>query len=142
MEDGVVLLVGQEDVVLLPDVLAKLGFTFGDRLFGWGTGGAPNMQTISSLLHDLGFQKVCGILDGDKRDEIPTLEANFGDYKYVAIPANDLRGRKEQSAKPALPGLLDENRQLRSEHEVETRRTMQIVQDYISDRALLPANAS
>ena len=73
-EDGVVLVEGQDDVIYYTQLAKDFALTLEEtRFFGWGAGGAGNIKTISSLLYDLGFSKVAGILDADKKNLLPKL---------------------------------------------------------------------
>lgn len=115
-EDGVILTEGQEDVVLYPEVFSQLGIELPGSFFGWGVGGADKMEKIAAILKDLGFQKVAGILDGDKEALLPSLQERFPDYHFVTIPAKDVRTKTARKATEAVDGLLDDKRVLRPEY--------------------------
>ncbi|HEU4849573.1 MAG TPA: AAA family ATPase [Terrimesophilobacter sp.] len=114
LEDGVILLEGQDDVVHLPRVLADLGLRSEDNLFGWGSGGASNTPGIAQLLRDLGFSRIAVILDDDGREEsekaFTRLEAMGPEVLVRRIPAPDIRFKKAREAMPEVSGLLDRDR--------------------------------
>jgi len=112
----VVLVEGQEDVVYYNKILAHLGLDITGDFFGWGVGGADNMKPIATMLRDLGFKKVVGILDHNKAALQPRLQAAFADYKFVIIPADDVRTKARVPEKAAITGLLDEAGRVRDEH--------------------------
>ena len=124
--DGVILLEGQEDVVHYPRILAHFEETgqltseqaafFEERLFGWGAGGASNIEKIVPVLSDLGFSRVIAIFDKDQKERIKDLETNYPDYRFGYIPADDVR-TKEKRKQKAVKGLLDKNYQVRKKHE-------------------------
>lgn len=116
LEDGVVLVEGQEDVVQYRRIAGQLGVDIEGDFFGWGVGGADNMPTIARMLSELGFKKVVGVLDKNKEDLIPVLETEFPDYKFFAIPADDVRTKPAVPAKDAVKGLLDEHGAIRTEY--------------------------
>jgi hypothetical protein len=78
------------------------------NFFGWGVGGAENMTRIATLLHDLGFKKVVGILDANRAELANRLSETFPNYHFFAIPANDVRTKGATQAKAAVMGLLNE----------------------------------
>lgn len=135
MEDGLVLVEGQEDVVFYSRLLRDIKRDLAERFFGWGVGGAENIPMIAGLLSDLGFQKVAAILDANKKDRIPELERLFPRYRFQAIPADDVRTKPERPLQRAVRGLLDESGQLRPEFEEDTRAVFEAVQRYFADDA-------
>lgn len=113
LKDKVILLEGQEDVMFLPRALNDLGKTLNATLYGWGVGGAQKMSTISAILKDLGFKKVGGILDANVANEIPSLQRDFPDFKYVTQPADDIRYKADKAPQTSL--LDHENKTVRPE---------------------------
>lgn len=109
LHENIVLVEGQEDVVVYKRILQQLGITLEGDFYGWGVGGADNMKNVASILKDLGFKKVCGILDANKAANIPSLEADFPGYKFVSIDANDVRDKPASGAKEEVEGLSDIN---------------------------------
>lgn len=121
VEDKVILVEGQEDVVFFKRVEAVLEPLAG-TFFGWGVGGADNMANISSVLFDLGFKRVVGILDANRSALVPQLRQKFPEYHYATIPADDVRTKPAVAARPPVSGLLnDMNDAIRPEHVVATR---------------------
>ena len=102
LDDHVVLVEGQEDVVFFPKVLSDLDLDMTGELFGWGVGGADNMSIVSSILSDLGFTKVAGIVDCDRADVLPQLVAAFPTFHFVAQPADDIRFKPHTPEKSSL----------------------------------------
>lgn len=123
LEDQVVLVEGQEDVVLYQRVAEQVGVEIQGDFFGWGVGGAEKMSAIAALLHELGFEKVVGLLDGDKEERREELEKAFPLYRFHAIPAKDIRTKQER-VQPAVEGLLDESGEVRSEYEAPVRELL------------------
>jgi energy-coupling factor transporter ATP-binding protein EcfA2 len=108
LEDGVILVEGQDDISGYREVQRQVGMDFAGAFFGWGVGGADNMPTIAGMLSDLGFTRVVAILDANKRDVAETLAKEFPHYGCFVIPANDVRTKPTQPAKESVHGLLDE----------------------------------
>ena len=141
-EDGVVIVEGQEDVVYYPKVLEDLerngrlstdGASFlEERFFGWGSGGAGNIERIAGLLYDLGFERVAGILDGNKCDVIPSLQAQFPTYIFLSIPADDIRTKPALDSREPIFGLLDEDYALRPELAERTGDVFKEIMDRLS----------
>ena len=128
--DGVVVVEGQEDVVHYPRVLDYLvnfdklsnerATRLRERFFGWGAGGAEKIERVLALLHDLGFERVAGILDKNKCHLIPDLQQKFSSYTFRSIPADDVRTKPGVEGRDPTHGLLDENGSLRPEYAQET----------------------
>ena len=124
-EDGVIIVEGQEDVVYYPFILDQLvegdalssaaAAYLKERFFGWGAGGATKVETISMILHDLGFERVVGILDNDHVELVQSLNSAFPDYRFFSIPADDVRTKEPRHNQTGTFGLLTDQRQLRPE---------------------------
>ena len=132
-EDGIVLVEGQDDVVYYTRLAKDFALPLEPRFFGWGTGGADNIKTISSLLYDLGFNKVAGILDADKKNLLPELQGQFENYRFYSIPANDVRTKKARTSKDTC-GLFKEDDTLRPKFKEETEELFKRVENYISSQ--------
>ncbi len=124
LEDGIVLVEGQEDVIFYQKIAKELGIEIEGDFFGWGVGGAGNMARICALLKDLGFENVVGILDGDKEKDIPELETKFSSYKFYSIPADDVRTKPARGATSEKLGILDENWKVRGEYRDEVEQLL------------------
>lgn len=116
LEDHVLLVEGQEDVVVLPRVLDQLGASLPGTFFGWGVGGASKMDAFAGLLQEMGYASVVGILDGDMRAEAERLRAAYPAYRFLCIPAGDVRTKPAVAAREQVEGLVDERGVLRPEH--------------------------
>ena len=118
LSDGVLLTEGQEDVMYLPKVLDNLGLSLSAEFYGWGVGGAHKMGTIASILLDLGFKRVGGILDGNLSQFVPELKRDFPGYRFVSHPADDVRYKKDRPNNTSL--LDDKNASVRGEYKDAT----------------------
>jgi hypothetical protein len=107
LEDRVILVEGQEDVVLYQRFADQLGVDIQGTFFGRGVGGADKMRAIATLLSELGFNSVVGLLDGDKDSLCNELGSDFPHYSFHTIPADDIRTKPEVPHRPAVEGLLD-----------------------------------
>ncbi|MFI9414931.1 ATP-dependent nuclease [Nocardia gamkensis] len=130
LSDQVVVPEGQEDVVYFKLLSQKLGYTHDWSFFGWGAGGADNVEKIVKLLQELGYRRVVGILDNDKKEISERLQAIFPDYLFVAIPADDIRTKEERTI-PFKKGLFDEKTNIRSEYIDDTKILLERVDDYL-----------
>ena len=138
-EDGVVVVEGQEDVVYYPKVLCELvgknhvshecASYLRERFFGWGAGGAHKIESIVTLLYDLGFERVAGIFDQNKLHLIPDLESKFSTYTFLSIPVDDVRTKPAMDGRGPTVGLLDEHYSLRPECVEETRKVFNIIEE-------------
>lgn len=116
LEDGVILVEGQEDVVFYQKIAERLDQNIEGNFFGWGVGGADNMQIIASMLNELGFKRVVGILDKNKEGLVQDLQKRFPDYRFESIPANDVRTKPKTKARECVQGILDGNGEVRAEY--------------------------
>lgn len=130
-EDGIIVVEGQEDVLLFPDIAEQLGLNISASFFGWGAGGASNIGFICFLLQDLGFKKVAAILDGDKAEEVPILKSEFPNFHFVHICADDIRTKKERKATEAVDGLLDSKRVIKDEYKDHTAQLINELNGYM-----------
>lgn len=136
MEDGVILLEGQEDVVFISTVESSIGVNLEGNVYGWGVGGAGNMETIAMLLRELGFTKVVGLLDADKTTDCADLARKFPDYKFDTQPARDIRTKAAVVARAEVVGLLNnDNNAVRPEYVEQTRALFNRINSYLSAAA-------
>lgn len=129
--EGIVLVEGQEDVVFYPEVTSQIGVDAEWNYFGWGVGGAGNMEVIAGVLQDLGFLKVAGLLDADKAADREQLQNRFPNYYFACIPAGDVRTKGARREKPATAGLLDEHGKIRPEYSHATGSVLQKVREFL-----------
>lgn len=99
LNDSIILVEGQEDVVILKKVAVELGLSIKGDFFGWGVGGAEKMRAFLLLFRDLGFKRVVAILDGDKKEEAQKLADEFKNQGYIIITLveDDIRDKKERT---------------------------------------------
>lgn len=116
LDDQVVLLEGQEDVIFLKQALTQINTEIKGNFFGWGVGGASNMPTIASMLQDLGFKRVVGILDNNVGNVLNDLVTSFPDYRFLQISAQDIRTKPARPQTEATEGLLNSAGEVRDEH--------------------------
>lgn len=99
LEDKIILVEGQEDVVIYNRIAKQLGKTFEGNFFGWGVGGASKMEMFLDLFKELGYKKVVAILDGDKKEDAEKLQEAFPEYKIETIWADDVRDKPQREIK-------------------------------------------
>ena len=134
LEDNIVVVEGQEDVLLLPHVAEQLDLDINASFFGWGAGGASNIEHICELLTELGFEKVSGILDGDKSELVDPLKDKFPKYHFVHIAADDIRTKPARKAFEGVDGLLDKKRVLKLEYHEQTSQLFKELNAYMGER--------
>ncbi len=96
-EDHILFLEGQEDVGLLREE-SRLN---GVNVFGYGVRGKDNFKIAFKLAQDLGYKKVCCIIDGgtDENAVKADLESSFSEtgYKVVQWEKADIRDKSVYS---------------------------------------------
>lgn len=133
-EEGIILIEGQEDVLLLPKVAEQLGHVVKGNFFGWGAGGAGNIQHLCQILQTLGFNKVIAIVDGDQDDKAKELKKLFPMYLILSIPAEDIRTKPARKATSQVIGLLDEDKIIRKELKEETKEIFNEIEEYLASQ--------
>ena len=91
LEDGLILVEGQEDVIFYRLLETKIEKRFEGEFYGWGVGGAEKMEIVAQMLKDLGFQRVAGILDNGKCELMFELKKRFPEFHFFTIPAPDVK---------------------------------------------------
>jgi len=133
LDDGIVVVEGQEDAGLLPVVFEQAGVPQRGTVFGWGAGGGDgNPRRIAALLAGLGFSRVVVLLDADKPDEAKAIQEEFPTYLARMIPADDIRDKPANNF-VGKAGLLDHRgRKLKDDFQEETRTLLEEVTAYLS----------
>jgi len=132
LDDGVIVVEGQEDAALLPRAFEELGIELNGSIWGWGSGGKDNVPRIVRLLRGLGFSRVAAVLDNNVPETLEELRSNYPDYLAVAIPASDIRD-KPASTFAGVAGLLDQHgREVQSDLIGPAREVLTEVHEYFS----------
>ncbi len=127
LEDGLVLVEGQDDVLAYRALARQLGVAVAGSFFGWGVGGAGNMGTVAQIFSDLGFERVVGILDANKSVLADSLSARFPTYRFLVAPTDDVRSKAATEAREAREGMMDSALNIRPEHGDEARQLLELV---------------
>lgn len=97
MDDNILFLEGQEDVGLL----RKESLNEDINIFGYGVRGKDNFRFALELVKDLGYKKVCCILDNGASENLikSLLESQYKDIGYEIIQwnKNDIRDKASYS---------------------------------------------
>lgn len=134
LDDGVIVVEGQEDAALLPKVFEQLEIPFNGSIFGWGSGGESNVERILTLLFELGFKRVAAVLDNDVPETVAKLRHRFPGYLVVEIPAADIRDKPANSFR-GKAGLMDsKGKRVKPELEGSAREVLQQVSDGLAPR--------
>tara|TARA_R110002124_G_scaffold283813_1_gene460271 strand:- start:4288 stop:6249 length:1962 start_codon:yes stop_codon:yes gene_type:complete len=137
LEDGVILMEGQDDVAYLPRILDDLGLQRRDNLFGWGSGGAGNTPLLAQLFVELGFSRIGVILDDDSQPgTVSAMEKlrDMGSEVLVRqVPAPDIRYKAAVSERAEVLGVLDnENKHVREELRETTAERLAEILNHVS----------
>ena len=89
------------------------------------------MELIAQTLSELGFDKVAGILDGDMAKTAIDLQKSFPNYKFVALPAKDIRKKPARDAVEATDGILDEKNKVQPCFAAKTKALIREVNRYL-----------
>jgi ABC-type lipoprotein export system ATPase subunit len=139
LEDNVVLVEGQEDVVVYSAIASQLDLGIKGTFFGWGVGGAEKMPLIVDLLSELGYQRVAGILDGNRSTVAHALSSSHPEYRFLVIPTDDVRSKPARPRTNEVLGLADTRGRLRAEYQREALELLSAVNSYFDDSPVAPA---
>lgn len=130
LEDRIILVEGQEDVVIFKKIEKELDLSINGDFFGWGVGGAPKMRAFLALFRDMGYRHVVSILDGDKVDVFEELKREYSetDYKFFVLPTDDIRDKKERTIQ-SKSGITSEKGNLKSEYKEPIRALFNDIND-------------
>lgn len=129
-EDGIILVEGQEDVILYPKIAEQLNKKLQGSFFGWGAGGAGNIQYLCKIAKDLGFKKVAAILDGDKIENFESLKEQFPEYCFEIIPADDIRTKPARDGVAEKQGLLNKDKILQEHYRDDMSNIFDSLNEY------------
>ena len=117
LEDKIILVEGQEDVVIIRKIAKKLNIELLGDFFGWGVGGAPKMKAFLILFKDLGYKHIVAILDGDKAKDAEKLRNEFSTsgYKIITLAEDDIRDKPSKIFNEKI-GVSYENGTLKETH--------------------------
>jgi len=132
LEDNIILTEGQDDVYYYQKYFETNHPDIKGTFFGWGVGGASNMRLLTKILRDLGFKKVVGILDSNSTAALEELTTEYRQYRFIAIPTNDVRDKEAQAAKGAVAGLFTAPNNLKAEYQEEVLRIIETIRQYLN----------
>lgn len=114
LEDNIILVEGQEDVVILNKICRELKLELNGSFYGWGVGGATKMEAFLMLFQELGYKHVVAILDGDKKDDAERLKDRFTQFTIITLVADDIRDKRCREIKEKN-GITTEKGQIKPE---------------------------
>ena len=132
LEDKIILVEGQEDVIMYQLAAHSVGINLSGSFFGWGAGGAPKIPFVLQLLKDLGYKKVAVVFDGDKLTDKGTMEVLYPDYQFFAISTADIRDKKEIKNKPGKCGMMTIGGKLKDEFVEEMTKLLTNINECLS----------
>lgn len=117
LEDRIILVEGQEDVVIYQKIAQELDASINGSFFGWGAGGAEKMKIFLMLFRDLGYRHVVALLDGDKQDLAAELRREFADtgYAIMTLETDDIRDKSERHI-PRKTGIANQRGHIKDEY--------------------------
>lgn len=130
-DDPIMVFEGQEDVVLWPKIVGTSPQLADVMSYGWGAGGASNMSNVVSVLRALGFQKVAGVLDNNRPQDLANLRAAFPEFRFVELPAADIRSKPAVKERAAVEGILDHSGKVRPEIAAQLDETLAELVDFL-----------
>ena len=134
LDDGIIVVEGQEDAALLPSVFDQVGVPFNGSIFGWGSGGEGNIERILRLLSELGFVRVAAVLDNDVPHTAERLRKMFPNVLVAEIPAVDIRDKPARNFS-GKTGLMDaRGKQVKADLVDPAREVLQLVSSHLAPK--------
>ena len=135
LEDNIILVEGQEDIIILKKIAKKLGKNLEENFFGWGVGGAPKMKIFLNLFKNLGYHNIAAILDGDQKSLVDELKTEFEacGYKFYILSTDDIRDKQPRTL-PKKDGITDEKGNLKNMYKEQINKILDEVQTQISNK--------
>ena len=127
--DQIILVEGQDDVVMYSKAAEQVGKSFAGTFFGWGAGGAGNIELLITILNDLGYKKIFSIFDGNKKEDKEKLEEFYTEYEFCVISKADVRDKKENK-RVVVEGLLTEGGELKEDCKEEIIKLIDMANRY------------
>ena len=115
LSDKVILVEGQEDVIIFRKIISLLGKPLEGDFFGWGVGGAHKMSIFLHLFSDLGYKKIMAIYDGDKLEDMESMQKIYPNYEFRGLVTDDIRDKTARTT-VAKNGITDSKGNLKDEH--------------------------
>lgn len=132
LDDGIIVVEGQEDAGLLPKAFALCGVDVSGTFFGWGAGGEGNVPKIVGLLKALGFKRVAVVLDNNVPGTVQLIRETWPDVHVAEIPAADIRDKPSRPPKDVAGLLSDDGKRMHPELQAVARQVLQGVSDYLT----------
>lgn len=132
--ENVVFLEGQEDVGLLMEFIKKENINTNFEFFGYGSGGASNIEYFLGLANDIGL-KSGALFDGDKKDLKKQCEEKFKNSLIQILPTNDIRDKFKKDAKCNDTEEIDKEGIFNSKGEIKANYKndlIKIIQNFVN----------
>lgn len=130
LEDRIILVEGQEDIVIYKKIMKEINCEIQGDFFGWGVGGAAKMDFFLNFFQCLGYKKVVAIFDGDKIKEEYRLKELYPDYHFVVLPEDDIRDKEEKYNK-AKRGITNKKGKIKEEHTEFVEKMIKDINSYL-----------
>ena len=131
LEDNIILVEGQEDVVIFNKIADSLELPFRGTFFGWGAGGAAKIKMFLTLFQELGFKKVVAIFDGDMKGNAENVRELFPKYHIEVLEEDDIRDKKQRKIN-SKTGITDENGDLKEQYRSYARKLIESINSYLA----------
>lgn len=129
LDDGMIVVEGQEDVVAFRKICNEMSIKINAEFFGWGAGGASNIEKILKILKHLGYKKICAIYDGDKKDELLKNISEFPEYQFRLLWKDDIRD-KPAKCYNFKEGVLDDTFHIKGGSSIGIAKFLESLNDY------------
>ena len=129
LDDDIIIVEGQEDVIIYQKIANSLNIPLNGNFFGWGAGGADKIELFLSMFNNLGFKHVVAIFDKDKNNVKTEVQPKYPSYHLLSIPCDDIRD-KINNGVTIKEGVTDKNGNIKDEHKDEMRRILESINSY------------
>ena len=139
LEDNIIIVEGQEDVVIYQKIADHLNIQIKGDFFGWGAGGAEKIKLFLSMFRILGFKHIVALFDNDKINILNEIQPEFSEYLIMSIPCDDIRDKK-RGGTIIKEGVTYENGELKNEYRDKMKYILKTINSYFEGCSLHPVS--
>lgn len=136
IEDNIIITEGQEDVVIIPKICEAINSSLNATLYGWGVGGAGNIDKVLNMLSHLKYKKVTAIYDGDKKQEYEECKKLFPQYNIMLLFEDDIRDKEERHI-TAKNGVTDSKGKVKEKNIEKIKNFFSKIRSYHSKKKIV-----
>ena len=117
-QNKIILVEGIDDYYCYRKIFENYHYKTSGEFYGWGVGGAERIEHLLEILHDLKYEQVVVILDGDKQDLRKSLSIKYRKYRIYCIPTVDIRDKDA----PYINNIKELIEKIANDYDIDSRQ--------------------